>query len=70
MVALRGLRPVANRITEDEGNGRIDLRADPKWIARVDEQSTRLGISRTAYIKMAVSERLERDESRAVGSRD
>lgn len=67
MVALRGHRPVANRITDDEGRDRLEFRADPDWIARVIEQAKRLGITKTAYIKLAVSERLERDEARSVG---
>ena len=42
---------------------RIDLRADPKWVARVERQAARLGISVTAYIKQATSRALEADEA-------
>jgi len=41
---------------------RVDLRADPAWIARVQKQADRLGIALSAYIRLATSERLERDE--------
>ena len=42
---------------------RIDLRADPAWVARVERQAERLGITLTAYVKAAVSRALEADEA-------
>ncbi len=42
---------------------RIDLRAEPEWIARVAAAAERFGLSVSAYIRLAVSERLERDEA-------
>lgn len=42
---------------------RVELRADPEWIRRIYRQATRLGISVSAYIRQAVTLRLERDEA-------
>jgi hypothetical protein len=42
---------------------RIDLRADPAWVARVERQAERLGITVTAYVKQATSRALEADEA-------
>lgn len=47
-----------------EPRGRIDLRADPEFVARVEAQAKRFGgIGLSAYIRAAVAERLERDEA-------
>lgn len=53
------------KTTSDQQRDRIDLRAEPEWIARVDVQSKRLGISVSAYIRQAVTLKLERDEAEA-----
>lgn len=42
---------------------RIDLRADPAWVARVEVAAKRFAISVSAYIRQAVTERMERDEA-------
>jgi len=42
---------------------RIDLRADSEWVARVQRQADRLGVSLSAYIRQATTERLEQDEA-------
>jgi hypothetical protein len=39
---------------------RIEIRADSEWIARVSAEADRLGLSLSAYIRLAVNERLER----------
>lgn len=44
---------------------RIDLRADKEWIARVETQAKRLGTGLSAYIREAVTRKLEADESSA-----
>ena len=44
---------------------RIDLRADPAWSARVQAQADRLGLSFSAYIREAVTRKLEADEANA-----
>jgi hypothetical protein len=67
---LAGYRPVAKKkpTASTPPRDRIDLRADPEWTARVQAQADRLGIALSAYIRMAVSERLERDEDRPRGT--
>jgi hypothetical protein len=42
---------------------RIDLRGDPDWIARIRAQAGRLGLGLSAYIRLAVTKQLERDEA-------
>ena len=41
---------------------RIDLRADPAWVARIERQAERYGLTVSAYIRRAVSKELELDE--------
>lgn len=61
-------RPMARRkqtSPDDQqppARNRIDIRADPSWVARIEKQADRLGISLTAYVKQAVSRALEADE--------
>ena len=43
--------------------GRVDLRADPAWIARVERQANRKTINLSAYIRQAVTAALEADEA-------
>jgi len=45
---------------------RIDLRADPEWVVRVEAMARRFGLSLSAYIRLAVSERVERDEAAVI----
>jgi hypothetical protein len=45
-----------------DGRQRIDLRAEQEWIARLEVLAKRFGLSVSAYIRLAVSERMERDE--------
>lgn len=47
----------------NETRDRIDLRADPEWISRVQLQADRFGLPLSAYIRQATSERLEKDEA-------
>lgn len=51
--------PVIPPATRD----RVDLRADPAWIARVERQATRKTIGLSAYIRQAVTAALEADEA-------
>jgi hypothetical protein len=41
----------------------IQLRADPAWIDRVNAEAERLGLSLSAYIRLAVNERMQRTAS-------
>jgi hypothetical protein len=43
--------------------GRIELRAELEFIARLERQASRLGIGISAYVRQAVSLRLEQDEA-------
>jgi hypothetical protein len=42
---------------------RVELRAEPEWIARVTAEAERLGLNLSAYIRLAVNERLDRTEA-------
>jgi len=57
-------RPLSPRKTE-QPRDRIDLRADPAWIARIQAQADRLGLGLSAYIRQAVTRQLEQDEAQA-----
>jgi hypothetical protein len=46
-----------------EARNRIDLRADPAWVARVERQAERLKINVSAYIRQATTKQLEADEA-------
>jgi hypothetical protein len=48
---------------ENFDRDRIELRADADWIERVAKEAERLGLSLSAYIRLAVNERLERTEN-------
>lgn len=65
--ALKRNKDVAkrkSRINADESpRSRVDLRADPEWVARIERQAKRLGITVSAYIKQATSRALESDEA-------
>jgi hypothetical protein len=45
----------------------IQLRAEPAWIDRVNAEAERLGLSLSAYIRLAVNERLERAAPEPIG---
>ena len=42
---------------------RIDLRAEPGWVARVQRQAERFGLKISQYVRQAVSKQLEIDEA-------
>jgi hypothetical protein len=39
---------------------RLELRADADWIAQVEAEAGRLGLSLSGYIRLCVQERLDR----------
>ncbi len=41
--------------------GRIELQADPKWIAKLDKAAAALGLSRSAYIRLACNRLMASD---------
>ena len=42
---------------------RVDLRIDPKIRERIERQCDRFGLDLSAYIRLAIVEKLERDEA-------
>lgn len=58
LVPTKGKKP-----SDEPARGRIDLRADPAWVARVERQAERYGMTVSAYIRRAVSKELEQDEA-------
>lgn len=41
----------------------VQFRADPEWIDRVNAEAERFGLTLSAYIRLAVNERMERTEA-------
>jgi hypothetical protein len=60
---------VPRRKRENFDRERIEVRADPAWIERVVREAGRLGLSLSAYIRLAVNERLDRTEGPRKGRR-
>jgi hypothetical protein len=69
-MAAIGFPDLAKRADPPSGRDRVDLRAEPDWIARVQRQADRLGISLSAYIRQATSRQLEQDEATDPAQRD
>jgi hypothetical protein len=42
---------------------RFEMRAEQDWLDRVERQASRFGLTVAAYIRLAASERVERDEA-------
>jgi hypothetical protein len=74
-VLVPGVRGMAKRKKQDEGsekgysldasgNARVEFVAPPEWLAGVDECARALQMGRSAYIRMAVTERVEADLAR------
>jgi hypothetical protein len=42
---------------------RIDIRAEPAWVARIQAQADRRGMSISSYIRQAVTKEVEADEA-------
>lgn len=43
-------------------HGKIEIRAERSWIDRVDEFASRLGLKRSAYIRMVVVREMDRED--------
>jgi hypothetical protein len=50
-------------------DAKMEILADPAFIARVDEAAARVGLTRSAYVRLAVSERMDRDGQAREGKR-
>lgn len=53
--------PMAGRKKDAVNTERIELRALPEWVQRVTTAASRYGLSVSAYIRLAVTERMEQD---------
>ncbi|MDB5310666.1 MAG: hypothetical protein JWO38_4868 [Gemmataceae bacterium] len=53
------------RNEKNKTRDRVDLKADPAWIEKVGEHADRIGLSLSAYIRLATSERMDRDDKAA-----
>jgi hypothetical protein len=56
---------MTGRKKQNFARGRIEVMAQPEWIARVDRQAKRLGTNISGYVRQAVTRQLERDEAEA-----
>ncbi len=52
----------------DAARDRVDLRVEPAWVARVERQAKRLGLTLSAYIRQATTRQLETDEASDPGA--
>jgi hypothetical protein len=59
---------MAGRKKENFDRDRIELRAPAEWIARVAAVAETLGLSLSAYIRLAVNERVQRDQAAAAAA--
>jgi hypothetical protein len=57
---LKRRSAVAARKRPNPKRDLIQIRAEPEWIDRVNTEADRLGLSLSAYIRLAVNERMER----------
>jgi hypothetical protein len=55
--------PVARPKRPNPDRDKIELRADPAWIGRVTDAAESLGVSLSAFVRLAINERLQRMES-------
>jgi hypothetical protein len=53
---------IAKLRLDASGNARIELVADPEWVLRLDDHAAALGLSRSAYVRMAVTKIMDRED--------
>lgn len=58
-------RMPGGRKKENFERARLELVADAPWIARLAAQADRLGMSLSAYVRMACTRQVEADEANA-----
>jgi len=46
---------------DDPETGRVEFQAPPKWIKQLDAAAESLGVSRSAYIRMACNRQMQAD---------
>lgn len=62
-------RRMAGRKKENFERGRVELMAEPKWIARANTEAERLGMSLSAFIRMVVTQYLDKAEDERAARR-
>jgi hypothetical protein len=48
-----------------KGRGRLEMKAPAEWIDEVSRVAESLGLSLSAYVRLAVNERIQRDRAAA-----
>jgi len=57
--------PAPGRPKQNFDRRRVELVAEADWIARVNAQAERLGLTLSAYVRQAVTLKMEKDEAEA-----
>jgi hypothetical protein len=60
LVAVDREHMANGRKKENFERGRLELKADPEWIARVVEYGETLGLSLSAFVRLSVNEKMQR----------
>jgi hypothetical protein len=58
---------MAGRKKENFDRGRVEFKASPEWIERVTREGERLGLNLSAFIRMVVTQAVERAETERAG---
>lgn len=58
-----GLGLTVSKQNQGGKRSRLEIRAEECWVARIEAQAARLGMTASAYIRAAVTRALEADES-------
>ena len=59
-VALTEKPRMAGRKKENFDRGRVEFKADPEWIERVTREAERLGLNLSAFIRMVVTQYMDK----------
>jgi hypothetical protein len=57
-------RVMAGRRKKNMTRDRMELKAEPEWIARLTRVAKKLGLSLSAYVRLALTEDMDDRESR------
>jgi hypothetical protein len=52
---------VAKKPAKENKTARVEFKAEPGWIAKVEETAQQLGLDVSGYIRLATSERMNED---------
>jgi hypothetical protein len=59
-IPMGAIGSMAKRRRPTQPREKIELRAPADWVAKVEHAAAALGLSVSAYVRLAVSERMER----------